>query len=195
MPKTVELRRHHDADGDVLTTEGVGTALDLGRRLAPGYDILISSGAQRATQTLACYLAASGQRVGKGVVVDPRFRSGVEDRWKQAYEATGAGDIESFRKADLDLVEREAASLGSALADIFESLPDEGRALIVGHSPMHEVAVYGLTGEVVKPLSKGAGVRVVQREGGYEVEALDPGSSSFLGSSARGGSRRQQREA
>ena len=33
MAKTVELRRHADADGDVLSGGGVEAALDIGRRL------------------------------------------------------------------------------------------------------------------------------------------------------------------
>ena len=174
VPRTVDLRRHHDADGDFLTDEGVRTALEVGARLQPGYEIFISSGAQRSTQTLACYLAASGLRLGKGVVVDSRFRSEVEDRWRDAYESGGGGDIESFRKADPDLVETESKLFAAALEDVFSRLPGDGRALIVGHSPMQEAAVFGLTGVIVEPLSKGAGVRVVESRGGYEVARLDP---------------------
>ncbi|HJR44602.1 MAG TPA: hypothetical protein VJ927_03270 [Actinomycetota bacterium] len=174
MAKVVELRRHHDAEADFLTEKGVGTALELGAGLSGDYDVFISSGAQRSTQTLACYLAASALRVAGGVVVDARFRSALEDRWKAAYEKAGAGDIESFQKADPQLVEKETALLAAALRELFESLPDGGRALVVGHSPMQEAAVYGLTGRAVGPLSKGAGVAVVlDDDGGYGVEQLD----------------------
>ena len=61
--------------------------------------------------------------------------------------------------------------MGNALKERLAELPEGGRALIVGHSPMHEVAVYGLTGEVVAPLSKGAGVLVTEEDGSYRVEA------------------------
>src|SRR5918993_5125231 len=54
--KEIELRRHTDADGDVLTVEGVEAALEIGARLRGGYSVGISTGAQRATQTLACFL-------------------------------------------------------------------------------------------------------------------------------------------
>ena len=53
MARYVELRRHTDSDGDALTDEGVRAALDIGRGLAGRYELLVSSGAQRATQTLA----------------------------------------------------------------------------------------------------------------------------------------------
>jgi hypothetical protein len=46
------------------------------------------------------------------------------------------------------------------------------RALVVGHSPTNEAAVLGLTGLLVAPLAKGAGVLVVEGEGGFRVEPL-----------------------
>ncbi|MGH2827868.1 MAG: histidine phosphatase family protein [Actinomycetota bacterium] len=170
MAKSVELRRHTAADGDLLTPEGVRDALALGSRLTGAYDVAISSGAQRATQTLGCFLAAAGAKVDSGVVVDARFRSQIEDRWKAAYDSSGAGDIASFLRVDPDLVENEAVVIGGALRACFEGLPEGGRALIVGHSPMQEVAVYGLTGEAVEPLSKGSGVVVTEEDDTYRVE-------------------------
>jgi broad specificity phosphatase PhoE len=174
MTKSVELRRHTASDGDVLTAEGIDVAVEIGSRLEGSYDLLVSSGAQRATQTLACFLAGMGQRVDSGVRVDDRFRSSMEERWFAAYKSAGAGDIESFRSVDAELVENEARILSEALRDIFDELSNEGRALIVGHSPMQEAAVYGLTGEVVDPIKKGAGVLVVtQDDESYRVEPLD----------------------
>ena len=174
MAKSVELRRHTASDGDVLTQEGIEAAVEVGSRLEGDYDLLVSSGAQRATQTLACFLAGLGRAVPGGVVVDDRFRSSVEDRWFAAYKRAGAGGIESFRQVDADLVAGESARLSTALEDIFGRLPDGGRALIVGHSPMHEAAIYGLTGEMVEPIKKGAGaVVVMDAQGSFRVEPLD----------------------
>jgi broad specificity phosphatase PhoE len=169
--KIVELRRHTDADGDVLTGQGIRAAVKIGAGLVTQFDLFISSGAQRATQTLACFLSG-GARSRSGVEVDSRFRSDVEDRWRDAYKRAGAGDIDSFRKADPELVMAESDLLGTALSEIFDRLADGGSALIVGHSPMQEVAVFGLTGTVVEPLSKGAGIRVTQDGDRYEVAAL-----------------------
>jgi broad specificity phosphatase PhoE len=169
MTKVVELRRHTDNDGDVLSDEGIADAIEVGGRLRGDYALAVSSGAQRATQTIACFLAGLGQRVPQGVIVEPRFQSEVEERWREAYERGGGGDIASFRKADPDLVTSESDLLGRALADVFGRLPEGGRALVVGHSPMQEAAVYGLTGEEVEPLSKGAGVSVTQESGSFRV--------------------------
>ena len=53
MAKYVELRRHTDNEADMLTPEGVRAAVEIGSHLAGSYDLLVSTGAQRATQTLA----------------------------------------------------------------------------------------------------------------------------------------------
>jgi broad specificity phosphatase PhoE len=171
--KYVELRRHTDADGDALTPDGVRAALTIGARLEGGYDLLVSTGAQRATQTLACFLAALGERVPAGVVVETGLRSTREERWRTAYEKAGSGALDAMRAADPELVEEDSAALGAALGRVFDGLPDGGRALAVGHSPTNEAAVLGLTGEIVGPISKGAGVLVVAEDQGFRVTSLD----------------------
>ena len=172
MGRGIELRRHTDADGDVLTGDGVRTALAIGARLSGDYDLAVSTGAQRATQTLACFLAALAQQVPGGVVVEPGLRSEVEDRWRSAYQKAGSGELPALREADPELVAEDSERLGAALLRVFDSLPDSGRALVVGHSPTNEAAVLGLTGEIVAPLAKGAGVLVVAGDDDYSVERL-----------------------
>jgi broad specificity phosphatase PhoE len=162
MAKYVELRRQTDADGDVLTPEGVRAAVEIGSDLVGGYDLLVSTGAQRATQTLACFLAGLGEKVPNGVVVEPGLRSPSEDRWRAAYEKAGSGALEALREADTELVEEDSAALGAALRRVLDALPEGGRALVVGHSPTNEAAVLGLAGEIVDPISKGDGVLVVE---------------------------------
>jgi broad specificity phosphatase PhoE len=173
MARYVELRRHTDADGDVLTLEGVRAAIAVGARLRGGYDLLVSTGAQRATQTLACFLAALGERVASGVVVEAGLRSGREDRWREAYEKAGSGELEALRTADPELVAEDSAALGATLGRVLDALADGGRALVVGHSPTNEAAVLGLTGQIVGPISKGAGVLLVADHRGYRLEILD----------------------
>ena len=62
--------------------------------------------------------------------------------------------------------------LGLALHRVVEGLPDDGRALVVGHSPTNEAAVSGLTGQTIAPLGKGEGALVVEDAGRYEVHPL-----------------------
>jgi broad specificity phosphatase PhoE len=173
MARSVELRRHTDADGDVLTEDGVRKALEIGASLEGDYDLAVSTGAQRATQTLACFLAALGERVPGGVVVEPGLRSTREDDWREAYRKAGSGALEAMRAADPELVEEDSASLAAALGRVLDALPEGGRALVVGHSPTNEAAVLGLTGEMVEPMSKGAGVLVLAEDEGFRVTSLD----------------------
>ena len=172
MARTVELRRHTDAEGDVLSPEGVQAAIEIGRRLEGEYTLLISSGAQRATQTLACFLAGMSRQQACGVTVNTGFRSSVEERWFEAARRAEGKDLEAFRKVDPELVEKEAALLGEVLGAVLRSLPEHGRALVVGHSPTTEAAVLGLTGQVLQPVAKGGGVTVVEESGRHRVEPL-----------------------
>jgi broad specificity phosphatase PhoE len=167
----VELRRHTDSDGDVLSQEGIRAAVEIGRRLTGPYALLVSSGAQRATQTLACFACALSDPVAGGTIVEPALRSEVEDRWRAAYQSAGSGELSALREADPELVRNDSRRLAGALRRILEWLPDEGRALAVGHSPTNEAAVFGLTGEIVAPIAKGAGVLVVAEE---ETARVDP---------------------
>jgi broad specificity phosphatase PhoE len=174
MARSVELRRHTDNDGDVLSDDGVAAALRLGGRLASGYQVAVSTGAQRATQTVGCLLAALGQPVPDGVVVEPGLRSQQEDRWRALSKEADGGDLAAMRSADPEFVDEEAAALGSALGRVLERLEDGQRALAVGHTPTNEAAVLGLTGQLIAPLAKGAGVLITADEGSYRVDPLDP---------------------
>jgi broad specificity phosphatase PhoE len=173
MTKRIELRRHTDNDGDVLTDEGARAALAIGSRLRGGYSLLVSTGAQRATQTLACFACTLRDPIPGGAVVEPGLRSGREDRWREAYQKAGSGRLEDLRSADPELVESDSRLLGQALRRVLERLDDGETALVVGHSPTNEAAVFGLTGEIVEPMSKGSGVSVFTDGEGYEIEPLE----------------------
>jgi broad specificity phosphatase PhoE len=173
MARYVELRRHTDSDGDALSEEGVRAALEIGRGLAGGYELLVSSGAQRATQTLACFACTLREPVPGGAVVEAGLRSRVEERWRDAYQRAGSGELAALRAADPELVREDSAVLGAALRGVLERLPEGGRALAVGHSPTNEAAVLALTGSIVAPIAEGAGVLVVAEGNQAHVEPLD----------------------
>lgn len=161
MAKTIVVLRHTDNDGDVLTEDGVRAAVALGSALEGDVDLAVSTGAQRATQTVACLLAGAGARVPGGVVVEEGLRSRVEDRWRAAAAEAGGGDVASLRRVAPELVEEESRTLGAALRRVADRLRDGQRALVVGHTPTNEAAVLGLTGREIDPLGKGEGVEVV----------------------------------
>jgi broad specificity phosphatase PhoE len=172
VARYVELRRHTDNEGDVLTEEGVRAALQVGRRLTGSYELLVSSGAQRATQTLACFACVLTEPVSGGAVVEPGLRSDVEGRWRAAYQSAGSGELDALRQADPELVHHDATRLAEGLRRILDRLPEEGRALAVGHSPTNEAAVFGLTGQLVAPISKGGGVLILMEQAGARVEPM-----------------------
>ena len=172
MARYVELRRHTDNDGDALTEEGIRAALDVGRGLVGGYELLVSSGAQRATQTLACFACVLREQVPRGAVVEAGLRSRVEDRWREAYERAGSGRLALLREADPELVREDSAVLGAALRRVLKRLAEGSRALAVGHSPTNEAAVLGLTGSIIEPMAKGAGVLVVAEADETRVQPL-----------------------
>ena len=107
------------------------------------------------------------------ITVETGLRSIVEDRWRAAAKLAGKGaSVEDMRVVDADLVEKESQLLGAALKKVFAALPEDGRGLVVGHSPTNEAAVLGLTGVLVPAMDKGAGVLVVADAGRYETRAL-----------------------
>jgi hypothetical protein len=169
----VEVWRHTDNDGDALTSDGIKAAEAIGRdRLSPPYAAFVSTGAGRATQMLEILRRAAGQE-DQPITEDAGLRSSVEDRWRVAARAAGKGaDVEAMRRVDPDLVDKESLLLGSALRSVVDSLPDGGRALVVGHSPTNEAAVLGLAAVVVPPLGKGEGVLVAEDRGRFAVDRL-----------------------
>lgn len=173
MAKELEIRRHTDNEADALSVEGTAEAVRIGGEEAlGGYAIAASSGAQRATQTVACILAGLGETVAQGVVVEAGFRSEREDGWREAYGQAGSGHLDALREAAPELVEEDAASLGQALDRVLAHLDDGERALVVGHSPTSEAGVLGLTGQVIDPLGKGDGVLVTVDDEGATVKRL-----------------------
>ena len=172
MAKTIDLRRHFKNDGDVLTAEGVEAAVAAGKALTGRYQLAVSSGAQRATQAVACLLAGHGKTVAGGVIVDPGLRSAHEARWIELVTDAGGDDLEAVRALDPDFVASEAAALGDALRRVLDALDDGEAAIVVGHSPTNEAAVLGLTGQVIAPLAKGKGVRISSAAERFSVTPL-----------------------
>lgn len=171
MVKTVELRRHTDNEGDRLSDEGVRQARLVAARLTPPYDLYVSTGADRATHTVEIWqqeLAADFP-----IQDEVGLRSDHEDRWKEAYQKADSGELARMREVEPEFVREDSAVLGEALGSVFDRLPENGTALVCGHSPTNEAAVLGLTGQLVGPLDKGAGVRVVQDGESYRVEPVD----------------------
>ena len=158
--RALELRRHsiRDPDRDALSEEGQVLALHVGKDLPGGYAAIYTSPARRAAETVAWLLRGLGQQLPQDHGVSDGLGSPVEDRWRAAAKAAGTGRIDAIRAEDAELVEQESKRLGAAARELLASLPEDGRGLAVGHSPLIEAAVFGLTERVVEPLRECEGV-------------------------------------
>ena len=119
----------------------------LGREaLNPPYSSLVSSAGSRDAR-----YSPTGRAPHRGADHrEPGLRLAVEDRWREASMAVGKdASVADMRVFDADLVAQDSQLLDSALRRVFDTLPDGGRALVVGHSPTNEAAVLGLTGQVI----------------------------------------------
>jgi phosphohistidine phosphatase SixA len=62
--------------------------------------------------------------------------------------------------------------LADVVRDLVALLSDGGRGLAVGHTPLIEKAVQGLTGNRINPLAECEGVVIVEETGSFTVEEL-----------------------
>lgn len=166
--RALELRRHslREPDADALSEEGRVLALHVGKDLPGGYAAIYTSPARRAAETVAWLLRGLGQQLPQDHGASDGLGSPVEDRWRATAKAAGSGRIDAIREQDAELLDRESRRLGAAARDLLASLPEDGRALAVGHSPLIEAAVFGVTGHVIEPLQECEGVLLEQDDDG-----------------------------
>lgn len=128
--RSLELRRHapRDPEADRLSKDGQALALHIGKNLPGGYVAVFTSPAKRAAETAAYFMRALGQQL-------PQIH-GVSD----------------------DLASDDPNRLARGVEQIFDAIPDGGRGLAVGHTPLLETAVKALTGEMIAPLKECEGV-------------------------------------
>lgn len=146
--RTLELRRHatRDPQMDRLSPEGRVQAEEVGRSLGGPFAFVFVSPAERAAETVAFFLRGLGQQLPPHAVVP-----GLAAKDNDGSSLAMAGVI-------------------SALLD---TVVEGERALAVGHTPLIELAVLGLTGRELEPLGECEGVLLTQEEDGHiEVQEL-----------------------
>lgn len=141
--RSLELRRHapREPDADRLSKDGRALALHVGRNLPGGYVALFTSPAKRAAETAAYFLRALGQPL-------PEIH-GVSD----------------------DLASDDPRRLVRGVRKILAEVPDGGRGLVVGHTPLIEKAVRELTGQAIEPLRECEGVLLEEEDGDTRLAA------------------------
>jgi phosphohistidine phosphatase SixA len=150
--KVLELRRHarRDPSADRLSPEGRAQAEDLGRATAGAFDAVFTSPAQRAAQTVAWILRGMHAQLPAEHAVVPGL----------AGKDTDGSPVQ----------------LGRVVSELLDAVPDGGRALAIGHTPIVEKATEGLTGRRIEPLAECEGVRLTRDDDGViSVEELRRG--------------------
>jgi broad specificity phosphatase PhoE len=171
--RSLEIRRHapRDPEADRLSENGRALALQVGKDLPGGYAVVFTSPARRAAETAAWFLRGLGQQLPQDHGVAEGLASPVEDRWRSAAKAAGTGRIDAVRLQDPDLVEQESRKLADGVREVLTQVPDGGRGLAVGHSPLIEAAVYGLAGQIIEPLRECEGVLLREEDGEIRLAA------------------------
>lgn len=145
--RTLELRRHarRDPAEDRLSPEGRAQAEDVGRAIAGGYAMVFVSPAKRAAETVAWFLRGLHAQLPTHAVVPGLAGDGTDGTPVQ---------------------------LGAVVAGLLAQVPEGGRGLAVGHTPLIEKAVLGLTGREIEPLSECEGVLLTEDGGEIAVDEL-----------------------
>jgi broad specificity phosphatase PhoE len=135
--RQLELRRHaiRQKDEDALSPEGRIQAESVGRTLPADYAFVFISPTKRTAETVAWFLRATRQPLPPHAVV-PELASEAEDRWRRAASAARSSRIDAIMTVDADLVATESQRLARSVAEMMGRVPDGGRALAVGHSPL-----------------------------------------------------------
>ncbi len=145
--RTLEIRRHarREPDADRLSAQGRAQAREVGATLAGGYAVVFVSPAERAAETVAWFLRGLGEQLpSHGVVLG----------------LAGKG------------TDGSPEALGAVVRGLLERVPEGGRGLAVGHTPLIETAVLGLTGRTIAPLAECEGVVLSADGSDLAVEEL-----------------------
>jgi phosphohistidine phosphatase SixA len=145
--RRLELRRHarRDPEADRLSPEGRAQAEDVGRTLEGGWDLVFVSPAQRAAETAALFLRVLGQPLPEHAVVPGLAGKGIDET---------------------------PEALGAVVRGLLEQVAEGGRGLAVGHTPLIERAVLGLTGREIEPLGECEGVLLIDDRGELRLDEL-----------------------
>jgi broad specificity phosphatase PhoE len=163
----LELRRHapREPEADRLSEEGQVLALHVGKDLPGGYAAIYTSPARRAAETVAWFLRGLGQQLPQEHGVVEGLGTPVEDRWRAAAKAAGAGRVDAIREQDQETLGEDSARLAGTVRELITGLPEGSRGLAVGHTPLIEAAVLALTGEAIEPLRECEGVLIEEEHG------------------------------
>jgi broad specificity phosphatase PhoE len=180
--KELELRRHarwnREGGGlppGALTSQGELDARSVGKSMRKDFVAVFFSPAQRASETAAGFLRGSRQPPPAVAIDVAGLASEREDEWRSAGEAAGSGRLDAMMAAagSPALVAEESSRMAEVVRSLMDRVADGEAALVVGHTPLIEAAVYGLTGVIIEPLEQCEGVNLTLEDSGeYRIQEL-----------------------
>ena len=176
--KEIELRRHgaYQKGGltpGALTHEAQLEARAVGKSMRTDFAAVWFSPAQRAAETAAWFLRGSRQPPPPVLTEVPGLTPEREDEWREAGSAASSSRLDSVMEQNPGLVTEESERMAGLVRELFGRLKDGEAALVVGHTPLLEAAVYGLTSVIVEPLKELEGVNMTLDDAGdFRIQEL-----------------------
>lgn len=164
---TLILIRHAKKNVDALTPEGIARALELQQQLRDvAFTHAVSTEFQRAQQMRDLVL---GQKTATVSTVADYLSNDPKDpilaKWVEVIEkAGGSHDFVRIAEVDSDcddFMKQQSDRCAGILHALCLKNGPESVTLFIGHAPMNDVAVLGLTGQFVAPFKEGEGIELV----------------------------------
>jgi hypothetical protein len=124
-------------------------------------------------QTAAAFSEGAGDFTIRDVMIEPSLL-GDDDRVRGWFEATAAAraefgeendGVEFVKRVRPDFFRFEFLRLQAVMMVFLNRLPEGCNALVVGHSPQTDCAIYGFSGRVIGRLRECEGVALTLRDG------------------------------
>jgi len=150
--KKIELRRHAlKGPNGLLAPEGIKQARNVGaeQMKGKGYTHIVVSELFRTSQTAAAMAEGAGDFTASNLTISPALFTKHIDRLIAYVKEHG-----SVVKPDHPLIKQESKRMAEEFTAHVGCLPEGAHELAVGSSPLIEILVYGLTGEVIAPLKE-----------------------------------------
>lgn len=156
--KKIEIRRHALKDSgprkEMLSSEGIAQAEKVGESMrGKGHTHIATTPYFRTAQTACGFAKGAGDfTTVNHATLDAMFTEHLSEL--VAYVKEHGAVV----RQEHPLIISEAMRMGTQFQTFVALLPDDAHLLAVGHSPLAEILVFGLTGEVISPLKECEGV-------------------------------------
>ena len=162
----IEFRRHslkgEGAFGDMISPAGMVYARKIGAEhmRSKGFNVVVTTPMIRTAQTAAAFCEGAGDWMIRRDIIAKELWPANIDRWVEVCEGGKSRKLEDLLVANHRFIEEEARVFEAGLCEALKQVRDGENVLVVAHSPIIETLVYGLTGDVIKPLKECEGVLV-----------------------------------